>query len=233
MRLVSALSIASVFLTGCATQGISSHLYTPGTKINITNENTVPGQYSSVWDALVRDLAKSFYVINNIDKESRIINVSFSSQKAEDYVDCGRTQRTYKEGDAAERYNYAVAERSTFKVATARQEHPAFTNYFVLTREPTLEGRSNIYIAPSTSDPNQTTISVNTRYILTVKVRGEGFAKHISGNVQTRGRSPEETFTSTFNTNSSSSNDVGAGVTIVCFAKGTLEREILGILAKR
>jgi len=177
-------------------------------------------------------LAKSFYVINNIDKESRIINVSFSSQKADDYVDCGRTQRTFKEGDVNESFNYAVAARSTFKVAAARQEHPAFSNYFLVTREPQLEGRANIYIAPSSSDPNRTTISVNTRYILTVKVRGEGFAKHISGNVQTRGRSPEETFTHTFNTANSSSTDAGGGVNVVCFAKGTLEREILGLFRR-
>jgi len=182
-----------------------------------------------VWDSLVRDLAKSFYVINNIDKESRIINVSFNSPKAEDYVDCGRSQRTFKEGEVSESFNYAVAARSTFKVASTRQEHPAFSNYFVLTREPMLDGRANIYIAPSSSDPNRTTISVNTRYVLTVKVRSEGFAKHISGNVQTRGRAPEETFTHMFNTGSSSTTDAGGGVNVVCFATGTLEREILGL----
>lgn len=156
--------------------------------------------------------------------------MSFSSTKAEDYVDCGRTQRTFKEGDAVESFNYAVAAKSMFKVAAPRQEHPAFSNYAVFTREPALEGRANIYVAPSTTDTNRTIVSVNTRYVLTIKVRGESFAKHIAGNVFPRGRVPEETYTSTFNTNSSSSYDAGGGVNVVCFATGALEREILGLL---
>ena len=231
MRII--IVLASIAFTGCATQGVSTSQYTEGKRTAIKNEITVSGQYSGVWDALVRDLAKSFYVINNIDKDSRIINVSFSSQKPDDYIDCGRTQRSFREGEHTESFNYAVAARSTFKVAAARQEHPAFSNYAVFTREPALEGRANIYVAPSTADPNSTTVSVNTRYILNVKVRGEGFAKHISGNVMSRGRIPEETYTQTFNTNSSSSTDAGGGVSVVCFATGALEREILDLLATK
>ncbi len=230
MKILFAVAILAI--SGCATQGKSTSQYTEGTKVPIANEISVQGSYSVVWDALVRDLAKSFYVINNIDKESRIINVSFSSNKAEDYVDCGRTVRTFVDGDNSDRYEYAVASRSTFKVATSRQEHPAFSNYVDFSREPTLEGRANIYIAPSTSDAARTTISVNTRYVLSIKVRSEGFAKHISGNIQSRGRFPEENYTHTFNTNSSSSTESG-GVNVVCFSKGTIEREILDLLNKR
>ncbi|WP_137917946.1 hypothetical protein [Hydrogenophaga sp. 2FB] len=226
--------LASLLLIGgCATQGTSTHHYSESVKRKIANETTVDGAYSAVWDVLVRDLAKSFYVINNIDKESRIINVSFTSTDADDYVDCGRTQRTFAEGERVERYDYAVASKSTFKVAAQRQEHPAFSNYAVIVREPILEGRANIYVAPVPGDVARTTISVNTRYILNIRVRGEGFAKHISGNIQSRGRLPEETSTYTFNTGGSSSKDAGNGVTVTCSSRGKLESEILGFVAMK
>lgn len=222
-----------ILLAGCATQGKSTSQYSDGTKSKIINEATIDGTYSAVWDALIRDLAKSFYVINNLDKESRIINVSFSSTDADEYVDCGRTQRTFAEGNKVDHYDYGVAGKSTFKVAAVRQEHPAFATYAVFTREPTLEGRANIYIAPVAGDPGKTIISVNARYILNIRVKGEAFARHISGNVQSRGRVPEENFTYTFNTGGSASKDAGSGVTVTCFSKGKLETEVLGFLAKR
>lgn len=222
-----------VVLSGCATQGKNTITYTDGNKPKISNEATVDGTYSAVWDTLVRDLAKSFYVINNIDKESRIINVSFNSSDADEYVDCGRSQRTFTEGDKVERYDYPVAAKSTFKVAADRQEHPAFANYAVLTREPILEGRANIYIAPVAGDPNRTTISVNSRYVLNIRVRGDAYARHISGGIQSRGRIPEDTFTYTFNTGGSASKDGGGGVTVTCFSKGKLESEVLAFVTKK
>ena len=222
-----------VALSGCATQGTNSSQYSEGSRTKVSNEATVDAGYSAVWDALVRDLAKSFYVINNIDKESRIINVSFTSSEAENYVDCGRTQRTFTEGTLVNRYDYAVASKSTFKVAARQQEHPAFSNYAVFVREPILEGRANIYIAPYAGDANRTTITVNARYVLNIRVKGEAFAKHISGNIHTRGRVPEENFTYTFNTSSAASKDAGNGVTVTCSSKGRLENEILGLVAKK
>ena len=220
-------------LAGCATQGTSSSQYTLGSRSTVVNEATVDGSYGAVWDSLVRDLAKSFYVINNIDKESRIINVSFSSSDAEEYVDCGRTQRTFTDGGVTESFNYAVAAKSTFKVAASRQEHPSMSNYSVFRRESQLEGRANIYIAPVAGDLGKTTVSVNARYVLSTKVRGEAFAKHVSGNILARGRSPDETYTYTFNTAGTGSLDAGSGVTVTCFSKGKLEGEVLAFLAKR
>lgn len=221
----------AIALTGCATQGTSTNQYTDGVKQKIENELIVESPYAAVWDSLVKDLAKSFYVINNIDKESRIINVSFSSPDPEDYVDCGRAARTFREGDQVERYDYAVAGRSSFKVAAPRQEHPAFSNFAVLTRTPQLEGRANIYLAPVAGSPNKTTVSVNTRYVLTVRVTAQAFAKHISGSIHPRGQVPEHTQNFTFNTNSTYSID-GGGVRVTCSAKGKLESEVLAFVKK-
>ena len=114
-----------------------------------------------------------FYVINNIERESRIINVSFNTNSPSDYVDCGRTRRTYTQGEKTETFDYAVADSSTYKMAGTKQPHPATFSYANVRRTPKLEGRSNIYVAPDASNPSSTVVSVNTRYIVTIKVYGE------------------------------------------------------------
>lgn len=220
------------FVSGCATQGINSMKYTPSAETKVLNEATVKKPYSQVWDGLVKELSKSFYVINNIDKESRIINLSFSTTSPSQYVDCGKTHRTYKQGEKIEEFNYDVAESTRFKVATDRQEAPAFANFIIINREPSLEGRANIYIAPDEKDSSNTTITVNTRYIVSTKIRGEVFAEHISGNVFSRGRTPDENTTVSFNTNQIGELVVGNGDKLTCVSKGKLEAEILEMAKK-
>ncbi|MDI6744470.1 MAG: hypothetical protein QMD07_03730 [Thermodesulfovibrionales bacterium] len=110
-----------------------------------------------------------------------------------------------------------------------RQEHPSFANYVSIRREPILDGRSNVYIAPDEKDNGKTIVTVNTRYVLTIKVKGEAFAQHANGNVFSRGRLPEETTTITFNTNKSGQQEIGDGSKITCFSKGKLEKDILNM----
>lgn len=229
MKFIYILLIA--LLSGCASQGINTLNYQEHKKVDVPNEITVNAPYSEVWDILVRDLAKSFYIINNIDKESRIINVSFASTEPAEFADCGKSVRTYTEGKQTERYEYDVAGSSSYKIAADRQEHPAFSNYGIFNREVSLEGRSNIYVAPLSADPTKTTVSVNSRYVLDIKVKGQAYAKHISGNVQSRGSVPESTTTISFNTNGETRKDFGGGVFITCFSKEKLETDIINIVS--
>lgn len=228
---VSAILLMAIFITGCATQGISSFKSTNNAPIQINNEIVVSKPQSQVWDILVKELSKSFYVINNIDKESRIINISFSSSSPSEYVDCGKTHRTYTQGDKTETYDYDVAGPAIFKIATVRQEHPSFANYIIIRREPILDGRSNVYVAPDEKDNGKTIMTVNTRYVWTIKVKGEAFAQHANGNVFSRGRLPEETSTVTFNTNKYGQHEMGDGSKITCFSKGKLEKDILDMIS--
>ena len=178
---------------GCATQGVNSFNYTPSKEYPADNEKTIARPQSVVWDELVRELSKSFYVINNIERESRIINVSFTSNSPSDYVDCGRTRRTYTQGDKTETFDYAVAERTTFKFAGNTQPHPSMFSYAVVTRTPTLDGRSNIYVAPDPKNSGNTVVSINTRYIVTTRIRGDAFVQHVNGNIMSRSPVQEET----------------------------------------
>src|SRR6266446_73629 len=100
-------------ITGCATPGTSHLGYAPPeNSAKIRNEVVVSKPFDSVWDSFVRNLAKSFYVINNIDKQSRIINVSFATDTPETYADCGISTRTYSRGDENHTYKYNVASAS-------------------------------------------------------------------------------------------------------------------------
>jgi len=145
-------------------------------------------------------------------------------------VDCGKTHRTYTQGNKTETYDYDTAGLATFKLATPQQEGPAIVNYALIRREPSLEGRSNIYISPDEKDNGKTIVTVNTRYILTIKVNGELVAQDLYGRVYPRGRVPGKTSTVTFNTNKAGQLDIGNGPKLTCFSKGKLEKDILDMI---
>ena len=130
-----------VVISGCATQGVNSMKYTEPEMVKINNEITVDKPYSVVWDSLVKQISKSFYMINNIDKESRIINISFTVNNPENYVDCGKTTRTYGYNDKVESFQYDVAGASDYKIAGNEQPHPAWISYALVHRSTSLAGR--------------------------------------------------------------------------------------------
>jgi hypothetical protein len=225
-----ALAVVTI-LPSCATQGINSFSYNTNEVKSVTNEIIVQKPQPQVWDALVKELSKSFYVINNIDKESRFINVSFSAESPVDYVDCGTTRRTYTQGDNTEVYNYEVAGASSYKIAGRQQPHPSWISYGLIRRETSLEGRSNMYIAPSDKDESETVVTVNTRYIWDVKVKGEEYAEHVAGNVVSHGSIPGSTTKITFNTNKPGYYNKGQEGQITCFSTGRFEQDILDMVA--
>jgi hypothetical protein len=170
-------------------------------------------------------------VINNIDKESRIINVSFSSTTPQEYVDCGSTSRSFTKGDKTETFNYDVAASSSYKMATPRQPSPAFSYFAIVKRTTSLEGRSNIYLAPDESDKTKTRVAVNTRYLLAINMRGEAYQENINGQIVSTASMPSEPPISiAFNTNKPVQHDFGQGVAATCFGKGKLEKEVLSLL---
>jgi hypothetical protein len=214
-------------ISGCATQGVSTQRYVEPPVRTFTNEVIIEKPYSQVWDALVKQLSKSFYVINNIDKESRIINVSFVSTKPDDFIDCGRTYRTYTQGDNIERYEYETASKSRFKVATPNKINQNYAGFILVQRDTSLDGRSNIYVAPNEGSPNVTTVTVNARYILTIKVRQDLYGQHVNGSVHFFQNLPGNDYTVALDTKKPESIDFGADVSGTCLSRGILEKEIL------
>lgn len=147
----------ALILMGCAT---SSATYNPpDVSGRIANSKQVDKPFDQLWDSLVRQLSSDFFVINNIDKSSRLINLSFSSSTPSKYIDCGRTIRKFSDARGEQVFDYATADSAKFQAST-----PQGTTLNV-TRGTRLEGRSNIYIAPHSAGSE---VSVNTKYVLQV-----------------------------------------------------------------
>lgn len=229
LNLILVLLLA-LLVSGCAVQGVNTFRYTDNTPQKITNEIIVSKTPSEVWDILVKELSKSFYMINNIDKESRIINVSFTTDNPGDYVDCGDTHRTYTQGKKVETFDYEVANSSMFKLATDRQYQPAFAYYYKIYRTPELEGRSNIYVAPFENDESKTVITVNVRYVMTFKDQWTLYSEHANGSIRSIRNDSSPSSSMFFSTKAPKTTDFPDGVSITCFSKGRLEQEILDMI---
>ena len=134
LKLTITATVLTLSITGCATQGVNSYKYTPPATSQVNNEVVVQEPYSQVWDKLVKEISKSFYVINNIDKESRIINISFSTNKPTDFIDCGNTNRKYTQGNKVEAYDYDTGGSAQFKAAGDKQLHGSWATYYLVNR---------------------------------------------------------------------------------------------------
>ncbi len=223
--------LSGFILTSCVTVGSSLKYQEPKPNSFTNNEVIVDRPFSAVWDALVGELAKSYFVINNVAKESRIINISYFVDNPEEYVDCGRLQRTYHMGEETRNYDYAVAKSNSFKTALAKWG--GFRNLpadVTIKRKMTLEGRIDIYVAPKEA---QTIVTANARYILKVQTSGIAQYYNASGIPWRTGQWPSSVNTVSFNTNQAGTADWGSidqPIIVKCISNGGLEKEILDIV---
>lgn len=155
---IAVLAAAGIALTGCATSTAS---YSPPSVPKIENSKVVNKPFEVVWDGLVKNLSSDFFVINNIDKNSRLINLSFTSQTPSEYVDCGVTTRVFNNVRGEQRVVYKTADGAFFNEAND------IGHVFAVRRATRLEGRSNIYVAP---EGDGTNVTVNTKYVVNINV---------------------------------------------------------------
>lgn len=179
MKKLTCLLVLVMLVNGCATVGTNTFNYTKPQFQKIDNSMIIEEPFEKVWDKLVEKLSQSFFIINNINKDSRIINVSFATNEPKQYIDCGDTVRTFEKGKQKETYSYNVAETSQYR--TSRGTFGVRLLEDVWKRKTSLEGRINIYVAPI--DKNSTKVTVNVRYILTVKASGVAYQLHPYNNV--------------------------------------------------
>jgi len=221
--------ILAAFLTSCVTVQ-SAYQYQEPKPISTSNEVVINRPFSEVWDVLVGNLAKSFFVINNVEKESRIINVSFLTDTPESYIDCGRSHRTTQVGEESKSYDYAVAESSSFMYVTKWGIYKNLPAEILIKRQTSLDGRINIYVAPR---GEKTVITANARYVLTVRSAGNiRYLNAFNGLVKSEPY-PLESVTITFSTNQPGSADwgsAGQSRTIRCYSTGKLETETLNLV---
>jgi len=228
--LAALLAALGLLVTGCATVGVGSYSYEDPTPLEIENEVFVPMPFEQAWDKLVKELATQFYVINNIDKESRLINASFSSDRPEQYVTGGTTNREFRRKGAVELFSYDPAASSSYKTGWKWGQYNNLPSTGTFLRRTSLEGRANIYVAP---EGEGTRVTVNCRYVLTVDVTGTFVAENALGTPVQQGAVPSSSATASLSTNAPVRVNWGspAEPSWVTFrSTGKFEKDILSIL---
>jgi hypothetical protein len=210
MRLV-VTTLLSIFLVACAGMAGKVEYVRPLTEPGLsTNVKIIERPREMVWNSTVPVLGKQYFVINNLDKSSGLINLSYSGDP-EQYIDCGRIISYVKNARGERTYDFAAS-----KAQQSYEIMNTMTGLFFIDRRMNLEGRVNLVF----EEIGQTTtrITANTRYVVnrTQEVRDiQGASRTFSNSIS-------------FNSGGGASFPTNAeGQSANCVSTGTLEREIL------
>lgn len=142
---VTAVMLASLFAAGC----VSTASYTPPapqTDRDKSYSATIDRPYDETWSALVRYAAGTFFAIDNFEKDSGLLTLSFGSDNASAFIDCGRMAATWTN----QQYQ--------------KQEYSGtYVDYMVMYYSGSFTGRMNLLV--SEVQPGTSEITVNARYV--------------------------------------------------------------------
>lgn len=159
--LLSILFFSFLFY-GCVS---SKFTYTPPKEIKrIENTIVVNSSKDAVWKKLIQGIGTNFFVINNMDKESGFINISYSGDP-EKFVEGGELHHYFSNARGERNYIFPGSRAYT------QYETMIDGSLCVLTRKLDLDGRMNVLV--SEIDSLQTSVTVNTKYIITMNVSGQ------------------------------------------------------------
>ena len=163
------LLTAMLLVTGCVSVTPSVVSYEPPTQHTVQNSTITPIEFNQVWDTMVGKLSETFFVINNIDKESRLLNISFTASDAKLYADCGRSRWVGTYNGTTNYESYQTADDAQYELYGKWGPYRNFPAVSQVNRRTDLEGRTNIYIAPVSGG---TEVRVNSIYVWTVTTSG-------------------------------------------------------------
>ena len=157
----------AILLQGCVTAHQYQPPYAPPPANNV---KLIDRPRDAVWASTIPAIGSQFFVINNIDKASGLMNISYTGDPQQ-YVDCGYvTVKT--EGASGPDMNL------TFPAAkgSVTYQHLQVMDRWQVRRNLTLDGRVNL-IFEETS-PTQTRVTANTRYVLNRSVNATAAGKY-------------------------------------------------------
>lgn len=141
--------------------GCSSKINSNYSQPNEYTESTTRifnASYDKVWKAAVDSIGKSFFVLENIEKDSGIMSLSFSSKNPSDFIDCGTTVDSGKLHGKDYSLSYSNTDTHLMKWLTLN-DIPV-----QCARGLKFNGKSNIIVNKISTD--KTSVNVNTRYIV-------------------------------------------------------------------
>ncbi len=179
-----------------------------------SNVKIVERTRDAVWSTSVPELGKQFFVINNLDKSSGLMNISYTGDP-ERYVNCGRITSYVKNMQGERTYD--------FPGAKAQQSYEVMNpsvGLFLIDRRMNLEGRVNLIFEET--GQNITRVTANTRYVITRTITARNAANNFP-----------QTATETISFNSggrASFPQNSQSQPTECVSTGVLEREILSAI---
>ncbi len=200
------LVLVGLLFVGCSIVG--NHTYTPPSPRKMhSNSVIINKSKNEIWKHLISGLANNFFVINNMDKESGFINLSYSGDP-EKYIDAGSIYSMVENLAGKREYRFSGAKKFQ------RYEFVEKGNLFFIERTISLEGRINVII--NEIEENRTSVTVNTKYIIS--------QTSVVWDVLRNQKRIVQTFS--FNTGGYDTNSGGTKFQ----ANGKLEQEIIDIL---
>jgi hypothetical protein len=208
MRIAALICVAA--LAGCAGRVDFVH---PDAPLRLENSKVINKSRDVVWNAAIPALGKQFFTINNLDKSSGLVNISYSGAP-EKYIDCGQISSYVQNARGERTYKFAGAS------ANERYEVMIPQGLFNVDRRMSVEGRMNLIFEEV--GPTETRVTANTRYVVTKQVQIQSVANNQVAN---------KTDTISFNSGGGASfpgaND---GRATECVARGTLETDVLSLM---
>ena len=208
MRLIAILA-SLLLVASCA--GKLDYIR-PSTEPRVENTKVIEKPRNAVWNAAVPALGKQFFVINNLDKSSGFINLSYTGNP-ETFVDCGRVVSYVKNARGERTYDFAGAKaEQTYEVMND-------AGLFMIQRKMSLEGRMNLVFEEL--GPSRTRVTANTRYVVSRSIQAQGG----SGGLQSLNDSVS------FNSGAGASFPATRdGRATECVSTGKLERDVLSVI---
>jgi hypothetical protein len=182
----------------------------PSTARSTNNSIEISKSREAVWAATIPALGKQFFVINNLDQSSGLINVSYSGDP-EKYIDCGTVSSYVKNARGERTYTFPGSQASTNYEMMVNGAFLIFIN-----RTMSLDGRVNLIF--ESIGPSRTRVSANTRYVL----KRDQTLRDVQGRSQTLNHSIS--LNSGQQVSFPAGND---GRALQCIPTGALEAELL------
>lgn len=186
--------------------------YTPPKAYKLESSKVVAKSYDALWAEAVPELGKQFFVINNLDKASGLINLSYSGDP-EKYVDCGSAATEVSNARGKRDYFFPASTAYT----TYETFIPQVRQLATIQRRMSLEGRVNLIFEKL--DASQTKVTANVKYILTRQATGRLATGQFMG-------TDTETVSFT-NSQKGQFRAPQSGNATTCVATGALEKSVL------
>ncbi len=140
-----------------------------------TTERVVSISYDAAWDRIISNAGRKFFVINNIDKPSGFINISYSGDPRQ-FVDCGAFETRSSSGEL--KSSSPLARKSSTSRVNLLGDGDYFGDKLTFINEVTVDGRANVIVKKLT--PTSTSVAVAVKYVIQRRVKSFNNNKNIT-----------------------------------------------------